>query len=216
MSIVDVALGLYSQDRQRSEARKNRSFQREMSNTAYQRAAADMEAAGLNRILALGSPATTPGGSVAQISNIGGLFAAGQSQMEQAAAATSQAETSAKGQQATERQINKTIEKMESEIGNIDARTEQSIQQTRTIRTIANLVERFSGEGLSMLDIIKAGANEIGEAIAADIGDTATASNFLKLAELLSKIPGFEYTPAGMIIKELKGDTIELGSGGPQ
>lgn len=45
------------------EASKNRSFQRDMSNTAYQRAADDLEAAGLNRILALGSPASTPSGA---------------------------------------------------------------------------------------------------------------------------------------------------------
>jgi len=49
------------------EAQKNRDWQTEMSNTAYQRAAADLEAAGLNRILALGSPAATPSGATAAI-----------------------------------------------------------------------------------------------------------------------------------------------------
>jgi len=50
-------------------ARENREWQAKMSNTAYQRAAKDLEAAGLNRILALGSPATTPGGNVATMQN---------------------------------------------------------------------------------------------------------------------------------------------------
>jgi len=63
----DVVSGLFNAD----QASKNRRFQQQMSNTAYQRAAADLEKAGLNRILAIGSPASTPGGSVASMSGLG-------------------------------------------------------------------------------------------------------------------------------------------------
>jgi len=53
----------------KNESARNRAFQERLSNTAYQRAAKDLEAAGLNRILAVGSPASTPGGSTANIPN---------------------------------------------------------------------------------------------------------------------------------------------------
>ena len=58
-------------------ARENRAFQERMSNTAYQRAALDLEKAGLNRILALGSPATTPAGNIATMQNVNQQLAEG-------------------------------------------------------------------------------------------------------------------------------------------
>lgn len=51
----------------KKEAAKNRQFQRYMSNTAHRRAVRDLRAAGLNPILAAGSPASTPGGAQARI-----------------------------------------------------------------------------------------------------------------------------------------------------
>lgn len=65
--------GVFQNASNAREGRANRQFQERMSNTAYQRARKDMEAAGLNPYAMYGGthPASTPGGAQAHHENVG-------------------------------------------------------------------------------------------------------------------------------------------------
>ena len=83
-----------------------------MSSTAYQRAAVDLKRAGLNRILAIGSPSSTPGGAQARFEN------AGKQLGESVDKGVSQA---------------LVAKRLSAEIKNIDARTELTDAQRRAL-----------------------------------------------------------------------------------
>lgn len=68
--ILDFVGGLMTNDANEDIAAQNRQFQHNESSTAYQRAVADMQAAGLNPMLAYSQGgASTPGGAMATMQN---------------------------------------------------------------------------------------------------------------------------------------------------
>lgn len=107
----NIAMQQQTNQMQIAENQKNRDFQEQMSNTAYQRASADMKAAGLNPMMMFGSGGaeSTPSGGVPSLQAPKGDPHAGFANIGQAV-----------GQAVQSAVAVKTMDKMSDEMSNLE------------------------------------------------------------------------------------------------
>lgn len=135
--------GMQANSAARKQAGAQMRFQQEMSNTAYRRAVADMKAAGLNPILAAGSPASSPSGAMAPVRNVAEGLTSSALQKEL--------------QTANIDAIEATAAKTRKETEILEDTSEQRELEARFYRTMNNVVESMFGadpvKGLDLSDL---------------------------------------------------------------
>ena len=129
-------------------AREDRAFQERMSSTALQRSAADAEKAGLNRILALGRPASTPAGRIATMQNEEGPLGEGIKDAVSSAMAATRLRQEVKNMKAVEKNTTydtrlkkRQAEYVETQDGLAQAQTNNAILQGIGINTANEIAE---------------------------------------------------------------------------
>lgn len=144
-NIMDPS-GSRAYGRQRHERRMAQSFSERMSSTAAQRGVKDLEAAGLNRILAAGGqPASSPQSSGSTVQQAQGNIEIS----ELAGAQIDQVQSTAKKEQALTRQAEATAKGLEAD-GKIKQMDAEIYKKSPTLRKVKLFMDALGGSGSAL------------------------------------------------------------------
>lgn len=182
-------------------AARQMEFQKDMSDTSYQRQIKDLEAAGINPMLVtkLGG-ASTPPGAMPSFVNPGLMAAQSFSAMQSSQAAKQQAETSERMSESQIQQVNAATDKIREEIKNIPIEGQRLKEMVYLVARQTDYYQHLGYSEAQRTDMVKATIQKL-------IAETDLIKFDIKAAQLLDNLgrEAKQLEPIVNIIKALIG-----------